>query len=176
MEIISQLILFLVLLFVLTPAVYASLTVAPFIPTKTDDIGRIAKLAKFKKGDRFLELGAGSGRVMLALAKQYPEITVSGIEIHPLLYLLIKAKILVQGLSLRADIGLGTLYRRDFSASDVIYCFLMPYPMKKLKQKFENECKKGTRIISRAFPVPGWQPAEVSSEDKEMAIYLYKIS
>src|SRR3990167_11368934 len=104
MYVIGQLILLLILILVLVPAVYASYTAAPFIPTKKRDIDRIIKLARFKKDNLFLELGAGSGRVMLAIAQKHPEIKVNGIEIHPLLWLIITIRILINGFGKRVKV------------------------------------------------------------------------
>ena len=175
MYVIGQLILLLILILILVPAVYASYTAAPFIQTKKGDIDRIIKLARFKKNDLFLELGAGSGRVMLAIAQNHPEIEVSGIEIHPFLWLIIRIKILINGLDSRVKVNRDTFYRQNLADADVIYCFLMPKPMEKLKEKFKRECKKGTKIISRAFPIPGWQPQQISTVDNELPIYLYLV-
>ena len=133
---ISQLILLLMLILILTPAVYASYTAAPFIPTKKGDIARIIRLARFKKNDLFMELGAGNGRIMLAIAKNHPQIKVSGIEIHPLLWLIITIRILINGLGKRVKVKLDSFNRQNLKEADVIYCFLMPKPMEKLKEKF----------------------------------------
>ena len=175
MYVIGQLILLLILILVLAPAVYASYTAAPFIPTKKRDIDRIIKLARFKKDDLFLELGAGSGRVMLAIAQKQPEIEVSGIEIHPLLWLIITIRILFNGLGNRVKVKLGSFYQQNLKEAEVIYCFLMPKTMEKLSKKFIRECKRGTRIISRVFPIPGWQARQISTAKNEPSVYLYII-
>ena len=46
----------------------------------------------------------------------------------------------------------------------------------KLKYKLEKELKPGTRVISYAFPIEGWQPKLISKpKPTEVTIYLYKI-
>jgi hypothetical protein len=40
----------------------------------------------------------------------------------------------------------------------VIFIYLLPRIMPRLKKKLEAELKKGTRVISYAFAIGDWQP------------------
>jgi tRNA A58 N-methylase Trm61 len=42
---------------------------APYVPTSQKDIEEILKRAKLKKGQQFLELGSGDGRIIRAAVK-----------------------------------------------------------------------------------------------------------
>jgi SAM-dependent methyltransferase len=60
---------FLILFLLLASAGYAAWRGAPWVPTWKRDLERIKKLAQLKEGDRFVELGCGTGRVCRYLAK-----------------------------------------------------------------------------------------------------------
>jgi len=47
--------------------------------------------------------------------------------------------------------------------------------MKKLKNKFETETKKGSRIISYAFEINGWKPKKIIKEKGIASIFVYEI-
>jgi len=46
--------------------------------------------------------------------------------------------------------------------------------MEKLKNKFETEAKKGSRIISYAFPINGFKPLKIIKEKNLASIFVYK--
>src|SRR3989339_585834 len=73
-------ILFITLLILLMSAAYAASRGAPWVPTWKRDLRRIEKLAQLKKGERFIELGCGTGRVCRHLAKR-TEAETFGIEL-----------------------------------------------------------------------------------------------
>lgn len=71
----------------------------------------------------------------------------------------------------------GDFLKKDLGDADVIFCYLMPKAMERLKKKFERELKPGARVISRAFPIHGWEPVEVFHFSKRSPkVYLYRIT
>ncbi len=42
-------------------------------------------------------------------------------------------------------------------SADIIYLFLMPEMLIKLREKFEKESKKGAVFISHGFKIEGWE-------------------
>ena len=161
-----------VLLFVLVPLAVAGISFAPWVPTWQVDVDRALRLAQVKPGEGFYDLGCGDGKAVFAAAKLGAKAT--GIEIAWPLYVFCQIKKLLCSSSAR--FRLGNLFHLDVSAADVIYIFGMPRTIQqKLRDKLERELKPGTRVVSYAFPIHGW---EAVSKDKptpkQMSIYLYR--
>ncbi|XOU94598.1 MAG: class I SAM-dependent methyltransferase [Candidatus Kerfeldbacteria bacterium] len=176
---INLLILFLLLIGILIifgTAMYASFSAAPWLPVFKKDIKRIIRLANLKPGEVIYDLGSGDGRVLIGLANNSEASRVIGYEISFLFYVISYLRILFLGLSNKAEIIFGDFLRRDLSNADVIFFFLTPMAMKKLKPKFEKELKKGTRIISYSFSIPGWEKLKVDRpNESDMPIHIYVV-
>ncbi len=157
-------------------AMYASFSVAPWLPVFKKDIKRIIRLADLKPGKVIYDLGSGDGRVLIGLANNTDASRVIGYEISFLFYLISYLRILFLGLSKKAEIIFGDFLYRDLSNADVIFFFLTPMAMKKLKPKFEKELKKGTRILSYNFSIPGWKKIAVDRpNENDMPIHIYVV-
>lgn len=163
-----------ILIFLLILAIsfaWAALSFAPWVPARKKDLKRIEKLTNFQSGEKFYELGCGNGRVLFYLLKKY-DINAVGIELAFPLYLLSLLRSLGEP---KAKIIFGDLFKNDLSKADVVYFFGMPDKIKeKLANKLKRELRPGTRVISYAFKVKGWEAVKVDKpEEKDIAIYLY---
>jgi hypothetical protein len=98
-----------------------------------------------------------------------------GFEISLLRYLLGWVKIRLLGLNGRIQLKYRNFFHADVSQADIIYVFLMPEALKKLKMKLDKEAKPGGRILSYAFPIEGWEPKTIDKPEKtKTAVYLYQ--
>jgi ribosomal protein L11 methylase PrmA len=163
--IVGLLIVFFLILFAFVPLIF--FWGAIYLPTKKETIKKMIELAKIKPGDRAVDLGAGDGRLVIALAKAGAE--AHGYEINPFLVFLAKLNIYRAGLKNKAFIHFKNFWEEDLSDFDIVVVFGISHIMKKLEAKIEKELKVGTRIISNSFSFPGW-----SASKKEDGVYLYK--
>lgn len=128
---------------------------APFVPTYNRFVEGILKEAKLKKGQTFLELGSGDGRVVRAAVKEY-RVRGIGVEINPLL-------VLYSSLASRLSHLDNIFFKRenffntDIAGAEVIFLFLLPKTLQELRVKLFAECRKNTLIISHGFKVAGWE-------------------
>lgn len=143
---------------------------APFVPTGGRKMRRMLELAQLKKGEKLFELGAGDGRFVIAAAQQ--GVQAVGIEINPFQVWWCNLRIALKGLSQKAKVVRGNIFDQNLRSADVITCYLLPETNQRLKPKFLQELKPGTRIISHAFSFKGWDPVEI---DKKEHLYVYKI-
>ena len=159
---------------VLLSMAWSSISLAPFVPTRTRDLKRIFELADLKEGEVFYELGCGNGRVILYAIKNFP-IRVVGIESFWLLWLISRIRLLSVSKE-KAKVKFGNLFKEDLSQADVVYFFGMPDSIKKrLKDKLDRELKPGARVVSYAFSLPGWKAKRASKpSQKDVTIYLYE--
>jgi len=161
-----------ILLFLAGPAAYAGIIGAPTAVADKEQVEAALQEARVGINDIFYELGAGSGRVMLAAKQRGARVV--GFELSPIFYL-------VTIINLRRhNINDYHLYWKNFfnapiGAASVVYCFLMPKAMERLKEKFVRELRPGTKIISYAFEIPGWIPSASVASDNKQTVYIYTI-
>ncbi len=165
---------FLVILLLFAFAMFGTLFVdAPFVPSSRRDLERIFHALKLAHGKKIYDLGSGDGRVA-RMAANYG-LRAVGIE---------QSRVLTWWARLRTFLKRRTRYPVSFVRGNfwtvnlgdaaVIFCYLLPDAMVKLKDKFERELKPGTYVISRAFSIPGWKPKDVLRFGKrKMPVYLY---
>lgn len=152
--------LFAIMLFVYSLfSVVAQLMGSPYVPTKQKEVEYILKKAELKKDQVLIELGSGDGRVIRTAVSRY-KVQGIGVEIHPLLLLWSKLYCRIQKLPLKSGsitFKRENFFKTDVTKADVIFLFLMPNTLKKLREKFIKECKKNTLVISHGFKIDGWE-------------------
>lgn len=139
---------------------------AVFLPTFKPTVQKIVAAAGAKPGMKAVDLGAGDGRIVIALAKA--GIEAHGYEINPFLVLWGKTKILQAGLKGRAFMHWGDFWGKDFSNYDIVTVFGMEHIMAKLETKLQDELKPGAKVISNIFSFPTWR----GIKDEPLNIYV----
>lgn len=158
---------------ILLSIAYASYTYAPWLPTRSRDVSRVLQLAELKEGERFYDLGCGTGKIVFAAAR-CNGVQATGIELVLPLYLFCRIKKAFSKNS-RSQFVWGDFFRKDLSGADVVYLFGTPKTLQgRLKEKLFKELKPGSRIISYAFEFLDVQPAKVSKPtNNDLPIRLY---
>ncbi len=153
-------------------AAYAAVIGAPFVPTPKKDVERFLKLVKVREGEKVYDLGCGDGRVLISSAKEGA--VAHGVEISllPFLITYIKRPFLKE--RDRVKISYQDIWKTNLSDADIVYFWLLPEAMPRLKDKLEKELKKGSRVVSYVWPVNGWEHS-VKDEVKERCnLFLYQ--
>lgn len=160
----------LIIFVVIASAAWAGFHGAPWVPTWAKDFDRIKSLASIQENDIVLELGAGEGRLLKVFTQTSAQ-KIIGYELSLLPFVI--AWLRFQRFAPRVQVLCQDFFHADFQPATVIFCFLTPPAMRKLKIKFEAECQPGTRIISYAFSIPGWTP-EVTDKPTPNAMTIYR--
>lgn len=153
---------------------FSDLKGAPFVPTASKKIKEILKQANLKKDQVFLELGSGDGRVVREAVKDY-YVQGIGIDVNPFLIILSKIFARIQKIPNIEFLRLN-IFNYNFKFADVIFMFMLPKTINKLKKKFLDECKKGTLVISHGFKIEGFEERLIKKiSDEPYPTYFYKL-
>lgn len=123
-------------------------------------------------GKRIVDLGSGWGHLIVGMARKFPKAFVTGYENSPLPFLF---SFLLKG-KLPVSVKMQDFFTADLKAADVVLCYLCPYSMEKLGDKFTKELPESAQVISLVFAIPGWKPDKVIYADDlyRSPIYFYK--
>ncbi len=143
-------------------------------PTDRVTVRRILSLAGVKPGETVVDLGCGDGRIVVAAAREFGARAV-GVEIDPFRALWGKTWIRLAGLSDRAQIVWGDMYKFDLSQADIVVLFLSGKANKKLEGKLASELRPGTRVVSYFHPLYGFTPAEIRGSKGGEPLFLYRM-
>jgi SAM-dependent methyltransferase len=147
-----------VIMLLLTNFIYGAFRYVPYVPSKREAVKKMLKIANIRSGETVYDLGCGDGRLVITAAKEH-DAKATGYEAALSIYLLAKLKNAVS--RSKAIISPQNFFSVDMSDADVVFCYLFPHVMNKLKKKFEQELKPGTRVISNSFEIKGWIPTRV---------------
>jgi Methyltransferase domain len=133
-------------------------------PTPHERIEQALDLAQLRTGERFVDLGCGDGRVLLAAANRGAVVT--GVELDA--DLAGKARRLLA----LAQVP-GAVVEEDFAAydlaADVVFAFLSPATLQRLVPRLQ-QLAPDARVVTTGFGVPGWEPEQVADR-----CFLYRI-
>jgi hypothetical protein len=162
----------LILIILLLPTVYAAIIGAPILNTSKKRIKQIIEAADIKNGDVVYELGSGMGNMALAFSEN-PNVKTVGFELSPIFYFIssVKKWLLKRG---NLEFRMKNFYKADLSDATIIYFYLMPKSIEKIKGKFNKELKLGTKIISFGFPIKEWEAEKIIQGENLPKVYFYK--
>jgi SAM-dependent methyltransferase len=142
-----------------------------FTPTRHNIADAMLQLAGVGRADLVYDLGSGDGRIPIIAAQKYGARGV-GIEIDPRLVELSWRTANDAEVADRVQFIVGDLFTADLSQATVITTYLSPSIMKLLLPKF-RALKRGTRIVSHQFAMPGWEPdRRLRVDEAELLLWI----
>lgn len=153
--------------------IWSSIMGAPYVPSNGKEIKEILKLAHLKKGSRMYELGCGDARTIRWAVRSYG-VRGWGIDINPVLIVWARLLARLQGIK-HIHLQVGNVYHTDLRNADVVYLFLMPEMVAKMRPLFAAQLKKDTLVISHGFPIPYLKKMlEHTREHRPFPTYYYR--
>lgn len=125
---------------------------APWLPARRRDMNDIVELGEITEQDITIDLGSGDGRLLVEAGKLGAHVI--GYELNPLLVWWSKRRLKKFGD--RAAVYRKNLLDADVSRATLIYIFGIGTFMPAVAEKLKRECQPGTKIVSIAFELPGW--------------------
>jgi SAM-dependent methyltransferase len=141
---------------------------AVFVPSSPEKTLLLAELSGAAPGEKAADLGAGDGRIVIALARNGAE--AHGFEINPVLVLLARRNIRRAGMQSRAFIHWKSFWRADLSRFDILTLFQASFVMRRLEAKVRKELSPGARVVSDYWGFP-----TLAAERMCGTIYCYRI-
>jgi SAM-dependent methyltransferase len=143
-----------------------------FTPTRHNIADAMLRLAKVTADDVVYDLGSGDGRLPIIASQKYGARGV-GIELDPRLVELSWRIANEAEVANRVSFIVGDLFEADLGKATVVTMYLSPSIMKALEPRL-RALKKGTRIVSHQFAMPGW-PADQKLQVDESELLLWVV-
>lgn len=170
MILVILLILIIILLFLLSMLWPPDSPWSPWWRTTPDRARIECKLAKVKKGDIIYDLGSGEGTALIIAAKEYGARGV-GIEIDPFRAFCSKVAVKMAGVADKIEIRRNNFWNQDISEASVIFMYLIPKTLVKLRPRFLKELKPGTRVVTFVYQMN----LPLIAQDEKAELYCYEI-
>jgi predicted RNA methylase len=170
MVLVLILILIVILLFLLSMLWPPDSPWSPWWRTTPERARIECNLAKVKKGDIIYDLGSGEGTALIIAAKEYGARGI-GIEIDPFRAFFSKINVRLSGVSDMVEIRRDNFWNQDISEASVIFMYLIPKTLVKLRPRFLKELKPGTRLVTFVYKMD----LPLISKDEKTELYCYEI-
>ena len=145
-----------------------------FVPTPSEVVDAMLKLAKVTSNDVVYDLGSGDGRIPIAAAKTYGAHAV-GIDIDPERIREATANARASGVADKVTFRNEDLFTANISPATVVTLYLSPSVNVRLAPKLMKELKPGTRVVSHAFDLGSWKPQQRVAVN-ERPIFLWTVA
>ena len=147
-------------------------SLAPYVSSPLEQVRLMLSVAKVKPDELVIDVGSGDGRIVILAAEEYGARAI-GIELDAELVAHSRSVVAARGLEKRVSILHANALDVDLSPADVVTAYLTPKAMEVLRSHLERTLRKGTRVVSNVFQIPGWEPAAESLPKEE--IWLYRV-
>lgn len=152
------------------------MTGIPFLQTDASELIPILEEIKISPNMLMVDLGCGDGQLISDISKKTPLKTI-GCEVNPLLVW--RGKFL-NWMFRRKNTSIFKAKIEEFhdwQDADITFIFLYPPAIARLEDYFRDHLKKGSYLISRAFPLSEeWKNKLVKEfPGKQFPYFLYKI-
>lgn len=144
---------------------------APWWRTSKKVARAMCRLAKVNKDDIVYDLGSGDGTTLIVAAKEFGAKGV-GIEIDPLRYFISSMLLRSNRLSHKVKFLRKNFFDANISDASVIFVYLVPRALERLKPKLLKELKPGTLVVSYRYKIS----LPLFDYDIKNDIYLYKVN
>lgn len=125
------------------------------------------------RGISLMDIGSGTGSVLIPLARHRPDCRFVGIESAPGPFLV--SRLQARGIA-NLSIERGDFFKSSWAGQDVVYAFLSPVPMAKVWAKAVRELKPDALLISNSFEIPGVTADEVVhiGDSRGTILFIYR--
>ena len=135
-------------------------TDAVYIPTPGDVVTAMLRMAKVGPGDVVYDLGSGDGRIVIAAVRDFGAARGVGVELDAARVQEAIENARVAGVRDRVEFRRQDLFDTDLRPATVVALYMGSAVNLRLRPKLWAELKPGARIVSHAFDMGDWAPAD----------------
>ena len=143
---------------------------SPWWQTNAKRSRLICKMAKVTDKDVVYDLGSGDGTLLRIAAKEFGAKAI-GVEIDPFRVWYSRLATLFTGQTGRVKIIRKNFFDADIRDATVVFMYLIPKALARLRPKLLNELKPGTRVITFVYRID----LPIVHEDLKNEMYLHEI-
>ena len=133
-------------------------TQVPYYPSSRSTWQALEPYLPADRRFKLIDIGSGTGGMLLSLAADYPDSEFLGVELAPLIWCV--SRVRARWHRSRASFVRADYMDVDFSRYDVVFAYLSPVAMPALWQKARREMRPGAILFSNEFGI-ATQPADV---------------
>jgi Ribosomal protein L11 methyltransferase (PrmA) len=145
-----------------------------YIPTPRQVVAAMLQMANVGKTDIVYDLGSGDRRIVIAAVKDFGAARGVGIEIDDVRIQEANENARRAGVSDRVAFRKQDIFETDLTEATVVALYLLPALNLRLRPKLLAELKPGTRVVSHAFDMGDWDPADTRTVNGRM-VYFWTI-
>jgi len=161
------------LLFVVSQLYILKRREAPWVPTRKHSVRALLSLANVRPGETILDLGCGDGSILFVGAREFGARGI-GYDINPIILFVGWIRNLFGGVLFRVQLLRGDIFKIKIPQADVVTLYLFEHVNSKLLPRLREALPKGTRVVTRAFPIKELTPKRTIVFNKE-TLYLYEL-
>lgn len=159
------------ILLLLIPTAYAGWIGAPYAPTLLPAVKKAFDYIQLGGNDVVIDLGAGDGKIVREAARRGAQ--AHGIELSPIMWAIAWLRTLGKS---RTKITFGNFYNAQLTDATVIFAFLMPANMPRIRRMLRaHNIPHGRYFLAYAFPFKDAAPLHVIKEPNCAPIYIYDL-
>ncbi len=156
-------------------AAIAGVSAAPWLPTRKKELKQLLEALEKNPPKKIIDLGCGDGRILFAIAHQFPQAICHGAEISflPLLAATLRKYIFFRTYR-NVTIYPWSLYKIDLSSYDSVITFLLDGSYERLKPKWAKELKNDALIYVQAWPLREIIEEAKIKQEGVLPLYVYR--
>jgi hypothetical protein len=147
-------------------------THVPFVPTSKKDLIDMAERVGVTDKDLVIDLGSGNGKVLFAI-EDVTGARARGLQHAGWTQTYAKLRKILTGS--KVELVSGNFFNQPWTDATVVYGYLYPFLMSQVGEKAQEDCRPGTKIVVRDFPIPNLQLSESWETPTFHRMYLYII-
>jgi tRNA A58 N-methylase Trm61 len=131
-----------------------------YLPTPSEVVTAMLRMAHVGPGDVVFDLGSGDGRIVIAAVKEFGAARGVGVELDATRVQEANENARHAGVRDRVEFRQQDVFDTDVRQATVVTLYMGLAMNLKLRPKLLAELKAGSRVVSHAFDMGDWMPME----------------